>query len=77
MNSVQELAPWNRIHHDRTGGNLLEPTDKDNMEWKDWFVRHTFGPMVAISIKAAQIKDLDILIDFARDIQRSKKDQSE
>ena len=51
----------------------MEPKDKDCLEWKDWFVRHKFGPMVAMSIKSATIKDLEILLDFVRDIQERKR----
>lgn len=56
---------------------MMEPKDKDTMEWKDWFVRHRFGPMVAMSIKTAQVKDLDILIDFAREIRNEKRQESD
>ena len=43
------------------------------MEWKDWFVRHKFGPMTAIAIKAAEIQDLDVLLDYVRDIREGKE----
>ena len=61
----------------KNGGRLVEPKDNDSMEWKDWFVRHRFGPMVAMSIKTAQVKDLDILIDFAREIRNEKRQESD
>ena len=56
---------------------MVEPRDKDSMEWKDWFVRHRFGPMVAMSIKTALVKDLDVLIDFAGEITNEKKQESD
>jgi len=56
---------------------MVEPTDKDSMEWKDWLVRHSFGPMVAMSIKTALVKDLDVLIDFARDIKNEKQQEND
>lgn len=55
----------------------MEPIDMDSMEWKDWFVRHRFGPMVAMSIKTAQAKDLDVLINFAREIKDEKQQESD
>ena len=56
---------------------MAEPKDKDSREWRDWFVRHKFGPMVAMSIKTATPNDLDILIDFAREIKNEKQHESD
>ena len=54
---------------------MVEPKDKDSMEWQDWFVRHRFGPMVAMSIKRAPEKDLNVLIDSAREIRNEKQQE--
>ena len=53
----------------------MEPKDKDSLEWKEWFVRHKFGGTLAIAIKMADPKDLDILIEFARQIQKEKQEK--
>ena len=51
----------------------MEPKDKNSMEWKEWFVRHTFGAMTAESIKIATVKDLNVLIEFVQAIQRERE----
>jgi hypothetical protein len=50
---------------------MSEPKDKNSHEWRDWFVRHNFGPTTAIAIKATQTREpLDILKKFIEDIQK-------
>ena len=56
---------------------MAEPEDKHSREWKDWFIRHTFGPMVAEGIKTAAAEDLDILIDFVREIKSEKAQEND
>ena len=53
----------------------MEPKNKDSLKWKEWFVRHKFGASVAIGITMAEAKELDILIDFAKNIQKIKQEQ--
>ncbi|MCP4577189.1 MAG: hypothetical protein GY846_12980 [Deltaproteobacteria bacterium] len=50
----------------------MEPKDKDSVEWKDWFVRHKFGPMTAVAINGADVDELDILLDYVRHVREKK-----
>ena len=51
----------------------MEPKDKNSFEWREWYVRHTFGAMTAESIKIATANDLDILIEFVQAVQKTKE----
>jgi hypothetical protein len=51
----------------------LDPEDKNSMQWKDWYVRHKFGPMAAAAINTADIHDLDILLDYVRHVRQTKR----
>ncbi len=53
---------------------MAEPKNRNSPEWRDWYVRHTFGGTFTemIKITSAGNGSLDILVKFINDVQKTK-----